>query len=119
MLYNPFNKKRYCMTRCAKDTFQKWVIDPLLAILVIIAAAIVVVLALVFIGVLSMSLQVLIFQDVIFIEPNVLAQGLLATSTVGLVWVSTYKINTKLNTWVTTKYEHKFRKSCTLLEECT
>ena len=118
MIANPINKKKYCISKCAKDKFQTWIIEPVLAVLFFLVAIPVVFLVFSIIGLISMALQFLLFGDVIFLEPNIAAQGIAALVFGGITYFLFYKSNKAINTWVSTQYQTKYKKSCTLFEEC-
>jgi uncharacterized iron-regulated membrane protein len=124
-----YNDKQYCLSRCAKDKIQTFIIEPLSLLLIIGLIYIgLTILGLVggqlyvwfpevfsmFSGIFSLSIDAMfiagIMLTIVIILPIVVVLTL-----AGLI----ISINDKINEWINTKYEATTEKSCTLLEECT
>jgi uncharacterized membrane protein len=128
-----YNNKNYCFSKCAKDKFQTWVIEPLLLILVLTTIAVIVYSLLAIIGFIAEGILVSFFGANALYHPGEWAAlGAVATMiTILLVGAlqGLYKLLKAIlrlihNTYETVSakingtYNKRYKKSCYLFEEC-
>jgi len=115
-----YQGKQYCVSQCAKDKFQEFVIDPLVMVLTVILIGVLIeIIGLITTGVIVQIHGSYVYDVPVFLYGVASICGSAILFMLGSILVHVFKsINNSLDRWVNTKYEEGYKKECTFLEEC-
>ena len=122
----------YCVSKCAKDKFQRFVLKPVSIIITLVLVIIALgAFSLIWDGVFSLfgftgdqfpvSMGALLWQLPLMGFMKILVIVIvLAVISVVVLAVATFVVNVNkyIDTWINTKYETRYKKECNLFEKC-
>ena len=128
-----YNNKNYCFSKCAKDKFQAWVVEPLLIIFVLTTIAVIGYSVFAIIGFITEGILVSFFGFSAFYQPHEWAILGMTTTVVTIILIFSlhglykllkavlgfmHNIYETVSDKINGTYVKRYKKSCHLFEEC-